>query len=183
METWKNLPSHPRYEVSSEGRVRSAPFTDASGRPRKERMLKPSPTTDGYLRANLWVAGRAVHPLIHRLVHLAFHGPIPAGFEVNHLNGDRADNRPENLNSLSHGDNVRHSRDTLGALYATYGNAKIGVAEIREIDALLRGGVLSDRAIARIYGLCKASVWNIKRGRTWAHITGRGSRHPEHCGS
>ena len=37
----------------------------------------------------------------HRLVWESIHGPIPSGYHIHHLNGDRLDNRVENLEIMS----------------------------------------------------------------------------------
>lgn len=51
------------------------------------------PTAKGYRRG--YRGGR--QRLIHNWVWEQHHGPIPEGFQVHHRNGDREDNRIENL--------------------------------------------------------------------------------------
>lgn len=46
---------------------------------------------------------------VHRLVAELFIGEIPKGMQINHKNFDRADNRVENLEIVTQGDNTRHS--------------------------------------------------------------------------
>jgi hypothetical protein len=46
---------------------------------------------------------------VHRAVWEAFNGPIAGRLEVNHKNLDRSDNRLENLELLTHQENVRHA--------------------------------------------------------------------------
>lgn len=44
----------------------------------------------------------------HRMVWYDAYGEIPAGHDIHHKNGDRLDNRLENLECISHGDHTRH---------------------------------------------------------------------------
>ncbi|MEV5930936.1 HNH endonuclease [Streptomyces cellulosae] len=46
---------------------------------------------------------------VHRLVYEAVHGPIGASLVINHKNGDRADNRIENLEAVTPGENNAHA--------------------------------------------------------------------------
>ena len=46
--------------------------------------------------------------LAHRLIWEHVHGPIPAGMSIDHINGDRADNRISNLRLVTHQENIRH---------------------------------------------------------------------------
>jgi len=45
----------------------------------------------------------------HRIIFALHHGRWPSG-EVDHINGDRADNRPVNLRDVSHQENTRNAR-------------------------------------------------------------------------
>jgi hypothetical protein len=85
---WEGL-----YEVSNEGRVRSC-----EGRRQRPIVLVPLKTDKGYLRANLYApGGRKERRTIHRAVLEAFVGPCPEGQQGCHNDGDRTNNRLENL--------------------------------------------------------------------------------------
>lgn len=95
-ESWRDIPgSDGRYQVSDLGRVRSM------------RLLTPCPATGtGYLAVTL--TGQ-VRVAVHVLVASAFLGPRPQGMEVNHIDCNRTNNRPDNLEYVTPSENVRHS--------------------------------------------------------------------------
>lgn len=98
------------YEVSDAGRVRSLDRRVPHGGHTKlmrSRVLKPRPTRNGYLRVSLSSRGKTTDAYIHRLVACAFLGHPAEGVEVCHGNGNRVDNRLENLRWDTHGENVR----------------------------------------------------------------------------
>ena len=51
--------------------------------------------------------------LVHRLVKLSFHGPPPnkLAWQVHHVDGDPSNNRLDNLEYVTHQENVKHSFD------------------------------------------------------------------------
>lgn len=75
-----------------------------TARPVKIRLDKHS-----YAHFSPCVNGKSKNVRIHRVVWEAFNGPIPGRLEVNHKNLDRSDNRLENLELLTHRENVVHA--------------------------------------------------------------------------
>lgn len=101
-EIWKSVLGYiGLYEVSNYGRVRSLKHE-------KIRILKQLKHTNGYLKVNLCKDGITKIFYVHRLVYEAFNGFIPDGYEINHINEDKTDNRLDNLNLLTHGENIRY---------------------------------------------------------------------------
>ena len=80
---------------------------------------------------------------------------------VHHVNGDKYDNRPDNLQVMSL---AEHSRMHQSGENGT--NAKLTEAQAREI--LLSTG--NNRDIAARYGVCVWTVGAIKRGTIWKHL-------------
>lgn len=100
---WKHVA--PDYEVDTSGNVRSF----KRGKP---KILKPRPDRNGYLSTMIYIDGNPKFCLVHRLVAQAFI-PNPDNLpEVNHRNGIKTDNRLENLEWVTHAENLRHARDT-----------------------------------------------------------------------
>lgn len=122
-EVWKPaLGFEGAYEVSSLGRVRSLDRVTDRGRKWKGRISAPKPRYDGYVPVTMWREGAQHVLLIHAVVLASFVGPRPEGLEVLHRDGDRANNRLDNLSWGTHAENVRdqlaHGTHTHAALEA-----------------------------------------------------------------
>ena len=79
--------------------------------PCKRRRAENGPV-GGYFCLRAMMGGRRVHVGAHRVVYWYFHGAIPHTYEVNHDNGIKTDNHPDNLEALTPGDNARHAHRT-----------------------------------------------------------------------
>ena len=64
-------------------------------------------TRKGYLRICLNVSGRQAHALAHRIVWCAVNGPVPPGMQIDHMNGNKVDNRLVNLQCVTGRENMR----------------------------------------------------------------------------
>ena len=92
MTEWRAVDGFPGYEVSDAGEVRS--WYRGEG-----RILRQTPLPAGYLRVFLCRPGtkRRNTRYVHHLVLEAFHGARPPGTETRHLDGNKANNRSDNL--------------------------------------------------------------------------------------
>ena len=100
-EQWRDWPQDPRIKVSNKGNV-------VSCRRGAWRPYKISHTPNGYQR----VAASRSTQRVHRMVADTWI-PNPNNYEeVNHINGDKDDNRVENLEWTSHSQNMRHAYRT-----------------------------------------------------------------------
>ena len=178
VEKWKAVSGYEgAYEVSDSGRVKSL-----SGGHRQARVLSPGLPKAGYRAVMLHKDGKRVRRAVHVLVGLAFLPLKPTSrHEIRHLDGNRDNNRADNLKWGTGGDNAKdrevHGRTARGVRHGMYGVALAGQAngyakltdnQVREIRRL--AGSMSQRAIARKFGVHQGSVWKIIHRKSWAHV-------------
>lgn len=77
---------------------------------RTGRILKASPDRCGYSTVHLAKDGDWYTKRVHRLIGETFlEQPDPESWQINHINGDKNDNRLCNLEFVSPGANMRHA--------------------------------------------------------------------------
>ena len=105
-ELWKPLLEYKGIEVSSIGRIRKA-----ANKRRKERILTEFPKDrDGYCRCSVQkIDGTWTSQPVHRLVAKAFIPNTENKQAVNHIDGNRQNNKVENLEWVTPKENVIHS--------------------------------------------------------------------------
>lgn len=105
-ELWKPLQEYKGIEVSSIGRIRKA-----ANKSRKERILTEFPKDrDGYCRCSVQkLDGTWTSQPVHRLVAKAFIDNPSSKEAVNHIDGNRTNNKVENLEWVTPRENVLHS--------------------------------------------------------------------------
>lgn len=98
---------YDRYVVYCDGRVANS---------QTGKFLSPGVQGKGYGTVQLYDGSSPKSPksfLVHRLVAEAFLGDRP-GMHVNHKNGNKLDNRLENLEWVTNQENIDHARKVLG---------------------------------------------------------------------
>jgi len=134
-------------------------------------ILTEKRTTRGYVYIDLARNGVKKRVLVHTLVASAFVSPKPSNrHQVNHINGVKHDNVPDNLEWVTSSENNLHAFATgLRKPPNLHGerntNAKLTVSQVSEIRALV--GKEPQRSVAKRYGICKSMVGNIQRGDAW----------------
>jgi hypothetical protein len=98
---WYKIPGYDGYLANKEGFI----FNELT-----KYSSKGSYSKNDYCRKILKIDGKLKPCLVHRLICLAFYGPpLVEGFNVNHKNGIKQDNRVENLEWASFSENIKHA--------------------------------------------------------------------------
>lgn len=112
-EIWKDIPGYEGlYQVSNLGKVRSldriVAVQNGFTRVSKGKEIKPNKSRS-YYTVCLSRKNKKMCILLHRIVAYVFI-PNPEGKRtVNHINGDKGDNRVENLEWNTHSENITHA--------------------------------------------------------------------------
>jgi hypothetical protein len=169
-KAWADIPGWPGYRVSTDGcietRKLSTGLLDKTWRP-----LKTYLSTYGYSSVSLTDKGRSFRFNMNTLVLICHGPPRPHGrsFAL-HNNGNRLDNRLENLRWGYGKDNAddreRHGRTARGE---NNGASKLTSADVLGIRKMRADGFGALR-ISKAFGVSKKTVQNVLRGNTWKHI-------------
>ena len=101
MNNLKPVKGFENYLVSRDGYVLSL---------RSGTKLKPITRKTGYQEVNLYSDRTSKYFLIHRLVAEAFcDKPYSDDIEVNHIDGDKTNNAADNLEWVTHNENLKHA--------------------------------------------------------------------------
>jgi hypothetical protein len=167
VEQWRPVPSREGfYSVSDSGRVRR---DYRAKRGHRGNMLRLG-SNKGYPTV-YFTRPDVKCCLVHSVVMSAFVGPRPPGYEVNHINGIKADARLVNLEYVTPRENQLHAyRTGLKKHHGKFGlNAKISDDDVREICRLRHAGETC-AAISLQFGISRFHVASVTRGFRRAHL-------------
>lgn len=174
-ELWKAIPSFEgKYEASTAGRIRriGSGHGVVCG-----RILKQGEHACGYLTVSLHKENRGHMFLVHRLIALAFIGPWADAMEVNHKDGDKRSNRPDNLEYVCRQANIDHAVAT--GLIQNKGEKNMQavlteeqVVSIRDnyTEGGYRNGGRGYKSLAKEFGVDWGTIRNIVKRRIWKHV-------------
>lgn len=110
-EIWKDIKDYPNYQISNFGRVKALKFYSNIHKKYYDRelILKEKTNRFGYKFVGLSNENGRKSKMIHRLVAEHFIEKKINNYEVNHIDGNKSNNRVDNLEWCSRRDNVLHS--------------------------------------------------------------------------
>lgn len=152
-----DIPDHPGYKVTRNGRLFSFK------RYPEGRELKQGTDEDGYKIVAMQVNGVSVRWKVHRLVATVLI-PNPNDLpQVNHKDGDKANNDWENLEWCTNTHNQRHAWNSdLKTVVFT-------VAQVAEIKTAIINGT-TNKELSEKYCCDPSLISFIRTGRTWKDV-------------
>ena len=172
-ETWKPVVGYEGlYEVSDHGRVR-AMFESWNGRYKSGRILKQLNHNHGYFLVNLYYPEthqRGRTRTVHSLVLESFVSPRPEGNDARHLDGNKKNNRIENL---EWGTRLENVQDSIKHGTFVHGErvhfCKLDEGKVIQIRALVDSGVLC-KTISERFGISIAQACRIGARKSWSYL-------------
>ena len=175
MEVWKIIPGYEDYEASSFGQIRNAQNK------RIMSVCKNHPNEKGYYQVGLTKKGHSKNRVtrkVHILVCLAFIGNPPTQLHtVNHKDGNKLNNTPENLEWMTRSEQATHSYNVLGNTksrprgHGSHWRANYTDDEVLEIRRLHASG-MSYHKITAYFGnrTSWVPIQMIVKRKTYTHI-------------
>lgn len=154
---------YDNYFVDKEGRV-----WNSKGKEKSQHLSR-----DGYPCVMLWKDNKGTFKTVHRFVAQAFI-PNPENKPcVNHIDGDKANNKVENLEWVTYSENTIHAFET-GLKIPEQGedvhNASITNEQAHEVCRLLAEG-RGPKEVSGITGIALHTVESISCRKTWKSIS------------
>ena len=179
-EIWKPISGYEGvYEVSNLGRVRSCDrivvCNDGRKYKRKGKVLRQSYDANKYYKVALCKNGKQKNFSVHRLVAQAFIPNPENKLTVNHKNGDKLDNRVENLEWATREENMQHAYDN-GLKKSIKGssnsNSKLSDDDVRYIRKHYkrRDKTFGTVGLATKFGTTPRVIGLVVRGLTYKNI-------------
>jgi hypothetical protein len=157
------MKKHPTYDLhlDEEGNVYD-----------KNKIVKSLNKNTKYYRVYKRINGKFLNLEVHRLMVETFIGEIPKGMQVNHINGDKYDNKLSNLEIVTPLENMQHAHRT-GLIKYRKGEdnaqAKLKETEVIYIYELIKQ-FKSNEYIAKELDIKPKLVSLIRNGARWKHI-------------
>lgn len=176
-EIWKDIPDFEGcYQVSNQGRVKSMPrmvrtrhgFYNYPG-----KILNPTTRKGNYKIVTLCVNQIDQPRYVHRLVAQAFIQNPENKETVNHINGDKTDNRVENLEWCTPSENTNHALNIGINMSGRLGINKVSVCQYNLNNELIAKHESIKEAARSIDGFatgirkCFTGVLNTYKGYVW----------------
>jgi len=176
-EIWTRIPGYPDYRISILGRIKRIRIAHNNQR-WKAGHIKKLKTQGRYLNTSLHKGIAHKQDYVHRLVLLSFVGQCPPSCECNHKDGNKLNNRLDNLEWTTHSKNELHAYKNglkkgigcpgrIGELHPLH---KLKNGEVWLIKKILASKRIAQIKIAEMFKVSQPAISKINIGKRWPHI-------------
>jgi len=128
------------FDIDGNGRLYRLISKSNNHRSKKDKPIDQK-MPNGYMNANTIINKIVHHVYMHRFVWFLHYGKIPEGKQINHKDGNKANNKIENLELATPSENMKHSYDhNLRGKNWEHANAHLPREKYVTIDKLLKTG-------------------------------------------
>lgn len=154
-----------QYAISSFGDIVRKKYQYRNWVTRVGKTIKRHDNGHGYMTVCLYDKKKRFTKYVHRLVAEVFIGPCPKGEQVNHKDGNKANNCVGNLEYVTRAENAIHAFKTgLHKVGEAHHNAKLSNADVENIRDMRDFGS-SITELANAYGITRGHIWSITTNR------------------
>lgn len=144
------------YEITRDGDV----INKKTG-----RILKAQPNGKGYLRFSLLIGTKRKFFFVHRLVAEKY-VPNPEGKpQVNHIDGNKRNNKAENLEWVTNFENRQHAR--MNGFHLSGEKCPWAKLKQKDVDYIRLHPEERICDLAKKFGVARATIGNIRYGKHW----------------
>lgn len=157
MEIYKDIKGYEGlYQVSNLGNIKSLYFN-------REKILLQGESR-GYRIVILWKNPIRKCYKVHRLVALTFLSNPDNKPEINHIDEIKGNNNLNNLEWVTHKENMLHSQ-----IGEKHHSAKLSEIDIISIKYMVQSTMFSEKDLSKIFKVSRQMINYIKTNKLWKH--------------
>lgn len=148
------------YQANSDGEIYSI---------KRKLYLKPRINNCGYQYVNLYKSGIKKSFLVHRLIAKTLICNSENKPEINHIDGDKTNNKVNNLEWATPKENIRHAYEKgFRGIGEKSSNSKLTEKDVKEIRMLIVDFTIPE--LAKKYSVHVETIRHIIKNIIWKHI-------------
>jgi hypothetical protein len=165
MEIWKDIKDYEGlYAISNLGRVKNLKYN---------RLIFGNIDFAGYRVFGLYKNGVQTKKKLHRLMAITFLNNPNNYEQINHINGNKDDNRLTNLEWCDHTHNMKHAYQ-IGLNSPQFGElsgrSKLKEGDVSNIRNDYENGINSPTLLGLKYNISEAQIRRIVKRENWKHV-------------
>lgn len=172
-EVWKEIEGYEGlYQVSNLGRVKSLERQCGTVYKKEKVLSADRLTKDGYVKVALRKDNVATEFRVHQLVARSFIPNTDNKETVNHIDGDKRNNKEENLEWATRSEQLDHAYKNGLKKPVSWVNTKLTEEDVREIRNTYKrqSKEYGTVALAKKYGVSNVVIGLIVRGKTYKYV-------------